>query len=186
MTKQQRDNVIFWAVAGFAGYYLVVKPVLVKLNILPDAAERARERADIEDARQQATMRVPVGNRSFNNVSLNSLVKELWDSADKFAYDYPVIMRSFAYFSRMTNADAIYFLKQFATQNGVTLYQWYRDKFANAYNYKTVDLFISQYNRYKSNYSKFGYRLNLLDASFDILAEKAISYVYIVAKITKK
>lgn len=186
MTQKQKDDLIFWAVAGVAGYFLVIRPVLEKLNVVPDAAERAMERAESEDVRQQSNIRVPVGSRSFNNASLESLVKEMYDAADKFNYDYPILMRSFAYFARMTNADALYFLKQFATFTGKTLYQWYREKFANTANFRTVDMYLPQYNRYKNNYARYGYKLSLLNASFDPLAEKAISYVYVVAKISKK
>ena len=129
--------------------------------------------------------------RTYNGFSwsFESLAKELYDATDSLFFDYPVIMRSFAYFAGFSNSDAVYFLKYFASTFGETLYQWQRNKFKNTNNFFTVDAFPAQYEKYKKNYSKFGYQMSLWDriggASFDVLSEYAMSYVYIVAKITK-
>lgn len=186
MRKQEQDKLLTYAIVGFAGYYLVIKPILVKLNILPDAQEKLVQLQNQQSVNEQAALRVPKGNRTYSNAALESLVNELYDSTNSFAYDYPIVMRSFAYFAGFTNADALYFLKTFAKNTGITLYQWQREKFANSVNYKTVDLFPAQLNKYKQNYRRFGWTFNLFNASFDPLAESATSYVYVVAKIAKK
>lgn len=181
----KKDKVIIYALGGIAAYYLIVKPILEKLNILKDAQERSVERDEQASLKKNKSIKVPTFNRGMSNASLETLANELYDSTDRFAYNYEIVMRSFAYFSRFTNSDALYFLRYFAQSKNITLYRWYVEKFVNTTNYKTVELYFPLLNKFMPNYKKMGYRYTPLDASFDTLADKCIGYVYTVAKIPK-
>lgn len=184
MKKDTQDLLIRVGVIVGA-YFLIVKPLLETLNIIKTKQEKVESQDEINAQKEQANIKVPAGRRTYSDVSLNALAKEMYDSADKFAYDYPIIMRSYAYFSGFTNADALYFLQVFVKRNGLTLYQWYVDKFQNSTNFKSVYNYITELNKYEKNYAKFGYQKSLFNQSFDVLSEKAVGYVYAVAKVNK-
>ena len=156
-----------------------------KLNIVKDAQERSVDKDIEESLRKNKRITVPTFNRGFSNASLETLANELYDSTDKFNFQYEIVMRSFAYFSRFTNSDALYFLKYFAQSKNITLYRWYVQKFVNTSNFKTVELYFPLLNKYMANYKRMGYKYSPLDASFDTLADKCVGYVYTVAKIPK-
>lgn len=167
-----------------AGYFLVVRPILEKLNIVPDAQEQQSQQDTNRNLRTQQQLQVPAqAARTYQDQLLSSVAKLLYDSTDKIAYDYATVIKCLAYGSGMRNADALFFLKTFAQRNGQTLYQWYKDDFANASNFQTLDLYISTYNRYSKNYAAMGYRFNWAKLSFDDLAEAAVNHIYRVAKI---
>jgi len=181
----KKDTVIIYTIGGIAAYFLVVKPILEKIGILKDAQERSVAKDEKQRLVQNKNIKVPVYNRSMSNASLETLANELYDSTDRFTYNYETLMKCFAYFSRFTNSDALYFIKYFAQSKDITLYKWYVEKFVNTTNFKTVELYFPVLNKYMANYKKMNYKYTPLDASFDTLADKCISYVYIVAKITK-
>lgn len=184
MEKKDQDLLIRIGLI-IGGYFLIVRPILNMIGLNKTQQEKQVEQ-DVKDSKkEQENIKVEPGNRSFSDLSLNALAKELYDSADRFAYDYPIIMRSYAYFSGMRNRDALYFLKIFAQRNGMTLYQWYVEKFQNSTNFKSVFNYKSLLDKYEKNYKTLGYVANLNDESFDTLSEKAMSYVYKVANVKK-
>jgi hypothetical protein len=185
MKKEDKDLLIkIGLIVG--GYFLILRPILSSLGLNKTQQEKEEEKDRDDSKKEQENIKVGPGNRTYSDLSLNALAKELYDSANRFAYDYPIIMRSYAYFSGLRNADALYFLKIFAQRNGMTLYQWYVEKFQNSTNFKSVYMYKSLLDKYEKNYKTFGYVPSLFgDQSFDALSEKAVSYAYLVAGIKK-
>lgn len=183
--SKQNEKLIVYSVAGLAGYFFVLRPILVKLNILPDKQEANAAGDNLESLREQKTIFVPSTARTYTDSVLLSIINELYNATDNFKYDYEIAMRDIAYFSGFRNADALYFLKNFAIKKSMTLYQWYLKKFQNTTNFATVDWYPFVYEKYKANYANFGYTYSAFAASFDILFRKAVDYVYLVAKIEK-
>ena len=183
MKKQDQDLLIRVGVLAGA-YFLVIKPLLEKLNLLPTKQEQQVSETEKKDLQQQQNLK-PSGLRRYDDRSLTSLAKELYDSTNTFNYDYRIVLRSFAYFKGMRNADAQKFLSIFAKNNGLTLYQWYIDKFKNALNFERITNYPLVYPQYFKIFALMGYKQTLLNTSFDKLAEIAVSYVYLVAKVPK-
>ena len=127
----------------------------------------------------------PSGARGFSDASLQSLAKELYDSTDSFRFNYPIILRSWAYYKRMTNADAQTFLKIFSNNFGITVYQWYVDKFKNTWNFERITFYPVKYPKYFEIFKLMGYKTSMLNFTFDKLAEICTGYLYNVAKVPK-
>ena len=184
-TKDKQD-ILIKAGLFLASYFLIIRPLLKNFGVFSTQQEKQEEQENQKAQQEQQNLPAIQTNRNFNDLSLNALAKELYDSADRFAYDYPIIMRSYAYFAGFRHTDAIYFLKVFAQRNGITLYRWYVEKFQNSTNFVSVYNHKNLLDKYEKNYKKFGYTPSLFgDQSPDLLSEKAVSYVYLVASVKK-
>ena len=182
--KKEDQNLLIRAGVIVGGYFLIIKPLLEKLNLLPTKQEQQVSATEQKDLNQQKELR-PIGLRNYDDRSLTSLAKELYDSTNSFQYNYRIILRSWAYFGNMRNADAQKFLSIFAKNNGLTLYQWYIDKFKNAWNFERITNYPFVYPNYFKVFKQMGYDHTLLNTSFDKLAEICVSWVYRIAKIPK-
>lgn len=186
MDKSTEKLLLYGGVA-VAGYFFVIRPILEKINIVPDQQERFLQRSDAAAVNEQARLRVPNAGRTYSDVTLQGIARQLFDSTNKFSFDYELVLKNMAFFSGFRNADAIFFLKAFASLNATTLYQWQRAKFANTNNFRTVDMYPATYLRYRANFQRMGYVLNpFTNASFDIITDISVNYVYTVAKISKR
>ncbi len=119
------------------GGYFLFKGVLGKLGLGTDKIDANKTTSDAEAAAaQKAAGSAPavndLNNRDFVDKDLQSIATQITDSTSGFFYDYTTLVKMMAYFSHFKVADAKKFLSLFVTVNGVTLYQWYRDKINNA------------------------------------------------------
>lgn len=123
-------------------YFLVVKPLLESLNILPDKQERVQSESDQRAQNQQQQLGVysATDNHSYTPIVMDDLAVGLRNAtANWYGYDWDTIAEHLAWLPGMTVADARYFLGTFVTKNGYTLYQWYQKEFVDAAIFKHFD-----------------------------------------------
>lgn len=183
-------------------FFLVIKPILVKLNILNDKAEQQQSESDqqAENQQQQLGSYNSADNHSYTSAQLDQAAVQLRDAtAHWYGYDWASLAAGLTWIPGMTGADARYFIGTFVKKNGQTLYRWYLDKFRNAtiFKYFTDNDILwetgwggtggKQPYDYRSYYAKMGITLeNASDFSWSEVVNKFISYAYQIAGITQQ
>ncbi len=164
------------------GGYFLLKTVLGKLGLADDASDASKAAADkaAADAQAAAGSAAAVNNmanRVFSDNDLKSIGVQLTDSTGSFFYDYTTMVKMLAYFARFRAADANKFLSLFVGTNGVTLYQWYRNKIANATlgNSGSIPSLAAPY---KANFDLMGVDINGFSTDASEFVRGCVSYCY--------
>lgn len=173
--------------------YFVVTAILNKLGLggpgVIDKSKTAADQSalDTQKAAGDDPAVALVSNRNMSDNSLQSIATQLTDSTqDATGYDWPTVAKMLAYFAQYRKADAIKFLSVFGKTNGVTLYQWWRDKINNAEIFPTWlylggDSFADYAKLYPNNWTTMGVDVNNTDLDIQGLIRQAVGYVYTVA-----
>lgn len=183
-----------------AVFFLVVKPILVALNLLPDKREQVQNESDEQATNQQGTLADFRGtdNHTYNQSTLDSIAVALRnDVQDWWGYEWRDIAKQLAYFTGLTAADARYLLGTFVKKNGYTLWQWYYQEFEDALVFTRFDWDDIYWNPgwggtgvpydYRANYEKLGINSsNASNFSWANVVEKFVNYVYTVAGVAKQ
>jgi hypothetical protein len=116
-------------------FFLIIKPILVALNLLPDKQEQQQNQSDQTAQNQQEKLGVyhSTDNHSHTAAEMDSVAVALRDSTQSwYGYDWNILAYQLTWIPGMTTADAQYFLGAFVKKNGYTLYRWYRNEFVDA------------------------------------------------------
>ena len=181
--------------AGLAigAYYGIVVPILVKLGILDSEDEKkakanAKKAADAQKELSGET--APQSSFTYQKGTLTSMVDQL-NSATKsiWGYDYLAITKWLPYAAGFRNADARYFLGQFANTANQSFYQWWFNKFEDAQNFSDP-LWIA-FNTDKAIWAKWGIHQSdengeVANLGWDEIVKKVVDYVYTVAGIDEE
>lgn len=181
-------------------FFLVVKPILVALNILPDARERQQSTSDQAAETEQKNLKVysSSDNHTYSQSVLDGIAVALRnDTHDWWGYEWPDLAYQLAFISAFTVADARYFLGSFVDKNGYTFYRWYFEEFEDAQIWQSFDWdkvvwspgFGGSGNPYdySAQYQKMGItESNASLFSWKDVVNKFMSYVYQLAGITKQ
>lgn len=197
---QARD----WAKLGLqigipiAVLFFVIKPILQKLGLWPDARDKAQQASDKAAQNDQEAMADyrATENHTYNANTLDSIAVSLRNAVqDWYGYEWRDIARNLAYFTGMTKADARYFLGAFVKKNGYTLYQWYYQEFEDALIFTPFDYDDIYWNPgwggtgqaydYRGNFQKLGVtESNAGSYSWPDVVQKFIAYLYTIADVT--
>lgn len=185
-----------------AVFFLVVKPLLVFLNLLPDKQEQAQSASDEQATNEQKSLATYTSsdNHTYNQATLDSIAVALRnDTKEWTGYYWADIAKQIAYFTGFTRADARYFLGTFVKKNGYTLYQWYYNEFDNAYILAPFawdvifyephwyDIITAPAHDYRANYAKLGINEDNADTfNWTMVIDKFVTYVYTVAGVSKQ
>lgn len=122
--------------------FLVVKPILVALNLWPDAREQKQNDSDRAAADDQARLKVwnDADNHTYTQSTIDSIAVALRnDTSDWWGYEWKDLAYQLAFIPGFTVADAKYFLGAFVAKNGYTLYRWYFEEFEDALVFQSFD-----------------------------------------------
>lgn len=184
-------------------YFLVIKPILEALNLLPDPTERAQNESDKEaqdDQEKLADSFNAADGHSHTQAQLDAAAVALRNSTtDWWGYNWDSLSSALTWIPGMRAADARYFLGTFVKKNGQTLYRWYVNKFQDATILKAFDWDNVVWENawggtgghadfdYSAYFNKMGINEdNANDFSWAEVVNKFISYVYSLAGITKQ
>jgi hypothetical protein len=203
-TSDKKDVLIKIAVPVIgvgAAYFLIVKPLLIKLGLLPNPQEQAANQSDQQAADNQADLFKVWSNNvnhTYTQTELDAIAVTLRNSTtDWWGYKWPDLAASLPHFTGMTVGDARYFLGTFVTKNGFTLYQWWLQKFQNAdiiYGFSWDWVYWQPgtggsgiaYD-YRLNYARFGINEgNAGTYSWKDVVKVFVDYVYKVAGVTEQ
>jgi len=193
-----------WAKLGLqiglpiAVIFFVVKPILQKLGLWPDARDKAQQASDEQAQNDQGAMSDyrATENHTYTSTTLDSIAVSLRNAVqDWYGYEWRDIARNLAYFTGMTKADARYFLGTFVKKNGYTLYQWYYQEFEDALVFTPFDWDdiywqpgwggTGQAYDYRGNFQKLGVtESNAGSLSWSDVVQKFVSYLYTIADVT--
>jgi len=179
-------------------FFLVVKPILVALNLLPDKREQQQQQSD--DQAQNQQQQLGVWNSSDNHQYTQSVIDGVAvalrnDTLHNYGYNWGDLPYQLTWLVGMTSADARYFLGTFVKKNGLTFYRWYQEKFADAlivatFNWDTVVFNPAWYESgtahdYSAYYNKVGItKTNAGAMEWWEVVKKFTDYVYHVAGVT--
>ena len=185
-----------------AVFFLVVKPLLVWLNILPDQQEQAQTASDEQATNEQKSLGTysSSDNHTYSQATLDGIAVALRNATkDWMGYNWPEVAKQIAYFTGFTRADARYLLGTFVKKNGYTLYQWYFNEFDNAYIlapfvWEVVyyephwyDITTAPAHDYRGNFAKLGITEdNANTFNWPVVINKFVTYVYTVAGVSKQ
>jgi len=181
-------------------FFLVVKPILVALNILPDKQERQQQQSDDQATNQQQQLGVynSDDNHTYPQSTIDAVAVALRnDTAHQYGYNWGDFPGQLTWLVGMTAADARYFLGTFVKKNGYTFYQWYKDKFADAFilapfNWETVVFQPAWYESgtphdYSGYYSKVGITQSNADSlEWWAVVKKFVDLIYTRAGVTQQ
>lgn len=181
-------------------FFLIIKPILVALNILPDKQERLQQQSDDQATTQQQQLGVydSNDNHTYPQSTIDAVAVALRnDTTHQYGYNWGDFPYQLTWLVGMTAADARYFLGTFVKKNGYTFYQWYKDKFADAFilapfNWETVVFEPAWYENgaphdYSAYYTKVG--INQDNAgSFEwwAVVKKFVDLIYSRAGVTQQ
>lgn len=181
-------------------FFVIVKPLLVKLGLLPDPTEKAQTQSDKDAAAAQGKLNTwnNGDNHTYNQATLDSVAVALRNTtANWYQYKWGDIPALLAYIPGMTTADGIYFLGTFVDKNGETLWTWYKAKFQDSVIIQSFDwgnvVFTAGWGATGSSYDYSGsfnrVGINEDNAStfdWEQVMGKFVSYVYDLTKIAKQ
>jgi hypothetical protein len=183
-------------------FFLIIKPILVALNLLPNKQEAHQQQSDSQAQNQQEQLGVynDSDNHTYTATVLDQVAVGLRDATSSwYGYDYDHLVYNLVFIPGMTAADGRYFLGTFVKKNGYTLYRWYLDKFVNA-----VILMHFDWDSvvWKNGWGSTGSRAdfdwsyqfgklginenNARDFSWAQVVEKFVNYAYLVAGVPKQ
>lgn len=119
-----------------AVFFLVVKPILVALNILPDKREQLQQQSDDQAQNQQQQLGVynTSDNHSYSQSVIDGVAVALRnDTLHAYGYNWGDLPYQLTWLVGLTSADARYFLGTFVKKNGLTFYRWWQEKFSDAF-----------------------------------------------------
>lgn len=181
-----------------AAYFLVVAPLLKKLGLLPDAEDKAQSVSDAKAKEKQLAMKNwnANENHTYTQSFLDGLAVALRnDTGSWMGYQWADLSKQFSYLSALTTADARYLIGAFVEKNGLTMYRWYFEDFADAVILTEFDygriywvpgwLGSGQPIDYRANYERIGVNESNADyLSWRDVAVKWVTYVYQLAGAT--
>lgn len=183
-------------------FFLVVKPILVALNLLPDKQEQVQNQSDqtAQNQQQQLGNYNTSDNHARTAAELDSVAVALRNATGNwYGYDWKIISQQLTWIPGMTTADARYFLGSFVKRNGYTFYRWYQNEFIDAVIFQkfTWDDVVwtpgwggtggmAAYD-YSAYYAKMGINENNARTfSWPEVINKFLSYVYQLAGVAKQ
>lgn len=190
-------NLIMKLVMAYGAYVFIAKPILIKLGIMDDATEQQQHQNDQAAANAQKDLinEAPVTTRNYTDPQLRGIAVAMRTATNsRWSYDYHLLFKELAYFAGFRKADARYFLGVFVDANGSSVYQWWVDKFEDAWN-DTFDYYGLVYWQtgaggtgenidYRPHYAKYGVTEdNWRTFNYDRVVKAAITYLYNVAGV---
>lgn len=181
-------------------YFLIVEPILIALNILPDKNEKKQKQSDDRAAVDQSALAVynSTDNHTYPQSTIDAVAVALRnDTSHAYGYNWGDFPYQLTWLPGMTYADARYFLGTFVEKNGYTFYQWYKDKFADAFilapfNWETVVFDPAWYESgephdYSAFYAKVGITEdNAGSLEWWAVVKKFIDLIYSRANVTQQ
>lgn len=174
-----------------AAFFLIVKPLLIKLGILKDPSEQAQDKSDQEAQQDQGTLNKwnPQENHTFSRDTLDSVAVALRDiTTSWYHYSFDLLPGQIAYLAGFTVADAKYFIGTFVEKNGETLWAWYKNKFQNSVILTPLSWgLITWPDDYSRNFEKVGANKEYVDGhGWSDVIGKFVNYVYKLAGVSKQ
>jgi hypothetical protein len=181
-------------------YFLVLKPILVALNLLPDKREQQQNQSDDQAQNQQQQLGVynSTDNHSYTQSVIDGVAVALRnDTLHAYGYNWGDLPYQLTWLVGMTSADAKYFLGTFVKKNGLTFYRWWQEKFSDAlivavFNWNVVVFDPAWYESgtahdWSAYYNKVGITKSNADAmEWWQVVQKFVDYIYTVAGVTKQ
>lgn len=181
-------------------FFMVVKPLLVALNLLPDKREQTQGDSDRAAESEQKALQDyrSTDNHTYPQSTLDSIAVALRnDTHDWWGYEWQDLAYQLAFLPGFTVADARYFLGTFVAKNGYTLYRWYFEEFEDAQIWQSFDWGNvywppswggtgTPYD-YRPSFEKMGINENNARLfNWTDVVNKFITYVYQLAGVTKQ
>lgn len=183
-----------------AVFFLVVKPILVALNILPDKREQLQAQSDDQAQNQQQQLGVydSNDNHSYSQSVIDGVAVALRnDTLHAYGYNWGDLPYQLTWLVGFTAADARYFLGTFVKKNGLTFYRWWQEKFSDAFIVANFgwDIVVFDPSWYESGtahdwsayYNKVGItESNAGSMEWWQVVQKFVDHVYSLAGVTKQ
>lgn len=181
-------------------FFIIIKPILIALNLWPDAREKKQNESDKDAQDEQAALKEwnDADHHNYKRTTIDNIAVSLRnDTHDWWGYEWQDLAFQLAYIPGFTVADAKYFLGTFVDKNGYTLYRWYFEEFEDALVFQAFDWDKVKWQPgwggtgaaydYSASYAKMGItESNARTFNWTDVVNKFISYVYGLANVTKQ
>ena len=181
-----------WALTAGAliGGYLIFTKVAETFGLVKSSEEKSKKKSE-EEAKKVAEDLKKVVDKSaafsFPRTQTAGWAVTLNAATQGWRWNWLAIHNVIKEFTRMRNADALYFISNFTKNNGLTPAQWFNRKFTDAKFTDTLRAGQITPAMVKSDvkaYGKFGITDKTSFTSDEII-NKFIDYLYLVAKIER-